>query len=114
MKNISKITNEIKGLIVIIVIALIFNWRIATGIVLGYAFSMFYWKLLDKRFALLFEFQQNVKSNVVLGTIVSFIVLAIPLVIAFLLPKLFSFIGVSIGLLYRKYYLYLEAFRKKG
>ena len=114
MKKNRKITNEIKVLAVIIVVTLILNWRVATGIILGYAFSFIYGKLLEKRFALMFENLETSKSNVVIGTIISFLLLATPLLIAFLLPGLFNFLGVAFGLLYRKYFLYLEAFRKKG
>ena len=114
MKKTDKFTSEIKILVGMIVIALFVKWQIATGIVLGCIFASLYGKILERRFSALLSNHADSKVVTIVGTIISFMLLAMPILIAFLLPEIFNFLGVFIGLIYRKYFIYLEAFRKKG
>ena len=49
----------------------------------------------------------------ILGSLICIALLGIPLLISFLLPNIFSYIGVVIGLLIIKVKLIIEAFIKK-
>ncbi len=114
MKKTDKFTSEIKILVGMIVIALFVKWQIATGIVLGCIFASLYGKVLERRFSTLLSNRTDSKVDTIVGTIISFLLFATPILISFLLPQVFHFFGVFIGLIYRKYFIYLEAFRKKG
>ena len=97
-------------LIVITVIAAIIDWRIALGILIGYLFSLLHSGFLKVRFGNLTS--GGVKLRVYLGLLVSFMIFACPMLIAMLLPQYVHFIGVFIGLMFPKYAMYVQVFKK--
>ena len=111
---IKKMKTQKRYMVFFIMIAIfaIYDYRISLGIVLGYLFSLIHSKLIASRFNALFD-NQRVKTTVYFGFLLDLIVLCIPIAIAMLLPKIFHFFGVFIGLMFEKYSLYFEAFRKK-
>lgn len=100
------------GLIVIIAIFAIIDWRIAVGIIIGYPFSLLHSWLLKIRFSNITTAKPRVV--VYLGTIVSMLIFACPMLISMLMPQFVHFFGVFIGLIYHKYFLYVQAIRNKG
>ncbi len=100
------------ALIVVTAVAAIIDWRVAVGIILGYLFSLVHSWVLKLRFGSLNP--TRVKLGAYLGVLFGLIVLAIPMLIAMLLPQFVHFFGVFIGLVYQKYTLYVQAIRNKG
>lgn len=100
------------ALIVVTAVAAIIDWRVAIGIILGYLFSLVHSWVLKLRFGSLNP--TRVKLGAYLGVLFGLIVLAIPMLIAMLLPQFVHFFGVFIGLVYQKYTLYVQAIRNKG
>ena len=104
-----------KNLVVLIVITAlvaIYDWRISTGIILGYLFALLHWRFLNYRFSSLDP--KGVKLRVYLGMVITLLIFACPILIAMLFPQFVHFFGVFIGLMYQKYFAYVQAFRNKG
>lgn len=99
-------------LLLSLLIALVFlliNYKISLGVLLGFTFSFLNYRLIEYRYNHL----DTYNSWVVLGALFSTMVLAVPLMISFLLPNIFNYIGVMIGLLVIKVKLIIEAVVKK-
>lgn len=93
-------------LIVTIVIFLFIDWRISTGIVLAYPFSYFQSKLITLRFTKPAEGGRALL--VAFGFFIDLLILAVPMIITGFFNEYFSFIGVFIGLIFEKYYLFFR------
>ena len=95
------------------IIFLFFDFRVTLGVLLGYAFSLLHQRFLEYRMDAVLK-NREVTSWTYFGNILSLLLLAVPLLIPFLLPQVFHWAGALIGLLYRKYYLYISAFFEGG
>ena len=83
--------------------------KISLGILLGFLFSFLNYRLIEYRYTNLDTY--NVLA--VLGSLICITLLGIPLLISFLLPNVFNYVGVMIGLLIIKVKLIIEAFIQK-
>ena len=93
----SKKVYLISGILVAIisVIFLFFDWKISTGTILGFLFSMGNLEIITRSYSKLGEV---VPKDFVLWQFVRFLLLVVPLLLSFLLPNVFHYIGVVIGL----------------
>lgn len=98
--------------IIVLVLALLLlflDYKISLGVILGFIFSVLNYRLIEYRYMNMDAY--NALS--ILGSLICILLLGIPLLISFLLPNIFSYIGVMIGLLVIKVKLIIEAFVKK-
>ena len=91
------------------IVFILIDKRISLGILLGFLFSFLNYRLIEYRYKNIDTY--NVLA--ILGSLICIALLGIPLLISFLLPNIFSYIGVVIGLLIIKVKLIIEAFIKK-
>ncbi len=94
---------------IIFVLTLLFDYRISLGLLLGVLFSYLQVKLITVRADGILR-RRKAGFLVFLSSILSVAAMAIPLLITFLLPDIFSWIGTFIGMIYGKMYLYISAF----
>lgn len=78
------------------VISAFFNWRISTGILIGALSSFIYFYILNLNFRIV---DGNISKGGVLGFIVRILILALPLLIACLLPNYFNIFGAFGGVM---------------
>ena len=97
------------GALILGLIFLFIDYKIAIGIVVGNIFSFLNYKTIEYRFNNL----ESVNIFTYLGTFLSIAVLILPLIVSFLIPNIMSWIGVTIGLLINKIRLYIGAFINK-
>ncbi|MBQ1508378.1 MAG: ATP synthase subunit I [Erysipelotrichaceae bacterium] len=97
-------------IIVVGAIALLFDFRITLGILLGLVFSVLHQRFLEYRTDRILS-AASVGVLAYLGSLLSLLLLALPLLISFLLPGVFHWGGVFVGLMYRKFVLYFESFK---
>lgn len=98
--------------LIVVLLALLFlflDYKISLGIILGFIFSMLNYRLIEYRYKNMDTY--NIWS--ILGSLICILILGVPLLISFLLPNIFNYIGVMIGLLIIKTKLIIEAFVKK-
>lgn len=95
--------------LLIAAIFLLIDYKISLGVLLGFTFSFLNYRLIEYRYNRL----EKYNSWVILGALFSTSLLAVPLVISFLLPSIFNYIGVVVGLLVIKVKLIIEAVIKK-
>lgn len=95
--------------LLIAAILLLIDYKISLGVLLGFTFSFLNYRLIEYRYNHL----EHYNSWVILGALFSTSLLAVPLVISFLLPNIFNYIGVVVGLLVIKVKLIIEAVIKK-
>lgn len=91
------------------IVFILIDKRISLGILLGFLFSFLNYRLIEYRYKNIDTY--NVLA--ILGSLICIALLGIPLLISFLLPNIFNYIGVVIGLLIIKVKLIIEAFIKK-
>jgi len=92
-------------------ISLFINYQFALGVILGYVFSMIYLFTLEKSYANL-NSDYEINFFHYLLVIVRYILLALPMLIACLLPQVFNVFGAFVGLILFKVSLLIIA--KKG
>lgn len=114
MKTTYKLENRHKVLGLIIALSALYDWRISTGIVIGYFFAFIHSKFLAYRFNKMFDARKTSIFLITMGSLLGMMILVIPIALSFVLPSAFHFIGVFIGLTFNKYYLYIGSFKKKG
>ena len=78
------------------------NIRMATGILLGFIFDYLYNILMSNSLTEILESDNRNKFMITLKIIFNLLVIAIPLLLAFIFPGIFNFIGVFIGLVINK------------
>ena len=99
------------SLIVLIlsIILLFLDYKISIGVVVGYLFSILNYKFIEYRYNNL----ETYSPLFFVGSFVSIMILAIPLVLSFIYPNFMSYIGVVIGLMILRTRLIIEAFISK-
>ena len=105
------IVSSIVG-IVTSLICLFFDWKISTGIIIGLISSLIYFFILSKTFKLNDDGSIN-KGNALLF-IVRIFVIALPLLIACLLPDVFNIFGAFGGVMLFRFVMMFYFFKKKG
>jgi len=108
-KKVYKITSLLALLVTII--SFLFNYKFALGVLLGFGFSMLYLYVLELSYRNL-DSDYEVNFFHYLLVFIRFILLALPMLIACLLPNVFNVIGSFIGLILFKLSLLIIA--KKG
>lgn len=88
------------------------NWKIATGIILGTAFSLLYFYVLNLSFKMNEDGTLN-RGSALLG-VVRILIIAMPLFIAFMLPNVFNFFGAFAGVMIFRIIMMIVFFIKKG
>jgi len=95
--------------LIIGIIFLFIDNKISIGILVGYGFSIINYKMIEYRYYHL----EKVTIFTYIGIFLSIGVLVLPLMISFIFPGLFSWIGVAIGLFINRTRLIIEGFLKK-
>ena len=104
----------ISGIVSIIAsgICLLFNWTISTGIIIGLLSSLIYFFLLNKTYKI------NEDGSISKGGIIAFflriIILALPLLIACLLPNIFNIFGAFGGVMLFRFVMIIFFLKEKG
>ena len=91
--------------IIVVVLALIMafiNIKLASGILLGFIFDYLYNILMSNSLTEILESANRNKFMITLKIIFNQLAIAIPLLLAFIFPGIFNFIGVFIGLVINK------------
>ena len=104
-----KVRREIP-IIVVGAIALLFDFRITLGLLLGFAFSLLHQRFLEYRTDRILS-SASVGVLAYIGGVLSLLLLALPLLLSFFLPGVFHWGGVFVGLMNRKFVLYFESFK---
>ena len=105
------IVSSIVGVIASLV-CLFFDWRITTGILIGLVSSLVYFYLLVKSYRVNEDGTLSKGSGLTL--IFRILVLAIPLLIACLLPEYFNVFGAFGGVMVFRIIAYIYFFKQKG
>ncbi|MBQ0036844.1 MAG: ATP synthase subunit I [Firmicutes bacterium] len=88
-----------------------FNWCISSGIIIGLLSSYLYFYLLNMQF----QFKDGeIKKGGILGFGIRIIVLALPLLIACLLPNYFNIFGAFGGVMVFRIIMMIMFFKQKG
>lgn len=87
------------------VIGLFFDYRISLGLLLGTVVSIFHLDRLEKNITAGMSAERKV-GGWILMFVFDLLVLAIPFVLAILIPQVFNLFGVAIGLLLNKVVIY--------
>ena len=103
--------NRLRSMLILIImgIVLLLDYRISLGILLGLLFTFFHQKFLEFRVDALIR-ASEVSVLTYLGPLLGIVLLSLPILLCFLLPQVFHWSGVLIGLLYSKMFMYIEAF----
>ncbi|MDO4940583.1 MAG: ATP synthase subunit I [Erysipelotrichaceae bacterium] len=104
------IVSGIIGLVASI-ICFFFNWRISTGILLGLMFSFLYFYLLTLSFKI--DENGNMSKGGIIGWFLRILVLALPLLIACLLPNVFNLYATFGGIMAFRLVLMVYFFKRK-
>ena len=93
------------------VICAFFNWRISTGVLIGVICSYLYFYLLNIQF----NFKDGkVSKGGILGFGIRILVIALPLLIACLLPNYFNIFGAFGGVMLFRFVMMYIFFKQKG
>ena len=95
--------------LVLSIILLFLDYKISIGVVVGYLFSILNYKFIEYRYNNL----ETYSPLFFVGSFVSIMILAIPLVLSFIYPNFMSYIGVVIGLMILRTRFIVEAFISK-
>ena len=95
--------------LVLSIILLFADYKLSIGIVFGFLFSILNFKIIEYRYNHL----ETYGPLFFIGSLVSIMVLAIPLVLSFIYPSFMNYIGVVIGLMILRIRLIIEAFISK-
>lgn len=93
-------------------ICLFFDWKISTGILIGLISSLVYFYLLIKSYKINEDGSLHKGSG--LALIFRILVLALPLLIACLLPDYFNVFGAFGGVMVFRLITYVYFFKQKG
>ncbi|MEG0077152.1 ATP synthase subunit I [Anaerorhabdus sp.] len=110
IKSTIKPTMVLSG--IIMVVGLFFNYRFSLGVLLGTSVSVLHLMRLERNIT------QGLDSKKKLGGwifmfLTDLIMLAIPLMLAVMLPQIFDLIGAAVGLLLNKFVIYGMNIRRK-
>ncbi|MEG0240576.1 hypothetical protein [Anaerorhabdus sp.] len=110
IKSTIKPTMVLSG--IIMVVGLFFNYRFSLGVLLGTSVSVLHLMRLEGNIT------QGLDSKKKLGGwifmfLTDLIMLAIPLMLAVMLPQIFDLIGAAVGLLLNKFVIYGMNIRRK-
>lgn len=94
------------------IICAFFNWTISTGVIIGALSSFVYFYILNMNFKI--NEDGNISKGGVLGYFIRLIVLALPLLIACLLPNVFNIFGAFAGIMLFRIVMIIMFFTKKG
>jgi len=95
--------------LIIGIVFLFIDFRVSSGVIIGYFFSIINYKMIEYRYNHL----ESVDAFTYISIFLSIGMLALPILISVLLPNLLSWIGVTIGLMINRTRLIIEAFLKK-
>ena len=93
----------------ILLISLVINYHITLGFILGYIFYIIYQKILILRIDYIIK-ANKVDIIIYLINLFGLILLAIPLLISMLYPQIFHWLGVFMGLVFDKLFIYINSF----
>lgn len=93
------------------IICAFFNWRISTGILIGMLSSYLYFYLLNLQFKVV---DGKVSKGGIIGYFLRIIVLALPLLLACLLPNYFNIFGAFGGIMAFRIIMMIIYFKQKG
>ena len=102
--------SSIIGVLASIVCAF-FNWRISTGILIGMLSSYLYFYLLNLQFKVV---DGKISKGGIIGYFLRIIVLALPLLLACLLPNYFNIFGAFGGIMAFRIIMMIIYFKQKG
>ena len=89
-----------------------FNWRISTGILIGLISSFIYFYLINNSFKL--KEDGSISKGGVIGFILRIVVIALPLLIACLLPDYFNIFGAFGGVMLFRFVMIFYFLKQKG
>lgn len=98
--------------IVASIVCAFFNYRISLGIIIGALSSFLYFYILNMNFKI--SEDGNISKGGILGYLVRLIVLALPLLIACLLPNIFNIFGAFAGIMLFRIVMMFMFFKTKG
>ncbi len=102
------------GTIVLSLIALLFNWCLSLGVVLGQICFRIYYLLLSNSFTTALAFKSEYKPSW-LNKSIRMLVLALPMLLSFLFPDFINTWGVVAGLLmFKAVLIVLNVIEKKS
>ena len=93
-------------------VCLFFNWKISTGIIIGLISSLVYFLLLNKTFKV--KEDGSFSKGGIIAFLLRIVILALPLLIACLLPNIFNIFGAFAGILLFRIVMIVFFFREKG
>lgn len=93
-------------------ICLFFDWRISSGIMIGVLSSFLYFYILNINFKI--NEDGNISKGGVFGYFARILVLAVPLLIACLLPDIFNIFGAFAGVMVFRIIMMFMFFIRKG
>ena len=94
------------------VICLFFDWRISSGIIIGEIASLIYFLLLNNSFKL--KEDGSMSKGGIVSFLLRIVVIALPLTIAFFLPKFFNIFGAFAGVMLFRIVMIIYFFKQKG
>lgn len=102
------------GIITIVasLICIYFDWRISSGIIIGALSSFLYFYILNMNFKI--NEDGNISKGGILGYFIRILVLAIPLLIACLMPNVFNIFGAFAGVMLFRIVMIVMFLIKKG
>lgn len=102
------------GILAIIasVICGFFDWRISTGIIIGVICSFMYFYVLNENFKI--GEDGNISKGGVLGYFVRIGLIALPLLISCLFPKVFNIFGAFGGVMLFRIVMIITFFKENG
>lgn len=93
------------------IVCAFFNWRISTGILIGMLSSYLYFYLLNLQFKVV---DGKISKGGIIGYFLRIIVLALPLLLACLLPNYFNIFGAFGGIMAFRIIMMIIYFKQKG
>ncbi|SJZ39697.1 ATP synthase subunit I [Anaerorhabdus furcosa] len=97
---------------VVMVIGLFFGYRFSLGVLVGTIISILHLYRLERNITLGLENKKKIGGWIFMF-LTDLILLAIPLMLAVVLPQFFDFIGAAVGLLLNKVIIYSMNLRRK-
>ena len=105
----AKLTNKHYILLIITSLFILIDFRIATAMMMAYVFNILYQRLLVYKVDYIIK-SSDVNSFVYFSSILSLLILALPMLISLLFPNIFHWFGVLLALTYDKLFLYTNTF----
>ena len=96
--------------LVITVVLMVFNWRYATGFILGALMSFLLYLKTRWQCNRIMAGSKGVKSGFFLSFLLSYVLMALPLLTAVLLPQYFNIFASAAGLFLVKFVLIVQSF----